>query len=117
MLRIALGIIFIGFGWTALSVHKQTKAAFFETLNLKPGTFFVWFLSTLEMLAGIFLVAGFMTQPAAMFAALVAVGALIFNKKRPDIFPESFNFLCLLLLIALSLIITGPGAWAIDLPL
>jgi uncharacterized membrane protein YphA (DoxX/SURF4 family) len=115
--RLALGIIFASFGYNKITKQRNEKAAFFEAVYLKPGKTFVWIIGTLEIVAGIMLIFGMLTQGAALFTSIILAAALVLKKKHPSAIGSDSGFLALLLLISLSLLITGPGQQAIDLPL
>ncbi|TSC63196.1 MAG: hypothetical protein Athens041674_303 [Parcubacteria group bacterium Athens0416_74] len=71
----------------------------------------VWALA--EAAAAVSLLVGAWTQPVALFAAAWLFASMFFHGMR--IFPKST--IALALIIALSLVVTGPGAFALDLPL
>ncbi|OHB18814.1 MAG: hypothetical protein A2854_03045 [Parcubacteria group bacterium RIFCSPHIGHO2_01_FULL_56_18] len=70
-------------------------------------------LGIIEGIVAILLIAGAYTQAAALVAAIVIVLALILPAYRT--LPRST--LALLLVMALSLLVTGAGPFAFDLPL
>jgi len=117
VLRVAVGLIFLGLGWLEVAKQRQERAAFFDNLGLRPGIIFVWFIGILELVAGGFLVVGFLTQAAALFAVLVSAAVLALKKKHPAVIRNSYGFLILVLLISISLLFSGAGFWAFDLPL
>jgi uncharacterized membrane protein YphA (DoxX/SURF4 family) len=80
----------------------------------------VWSGGIIEMVAGIFLVAGLFTQGVAIAGALIAIDALfakILYRDLDKVVKYSKMFYILVLIISLSLIFSGAGAFAIDLPL
>ena len=116
ILRVTIGLIFLKFGYQTLK-NRREKAEFVEGLGLKPGSLFVWILGILEIIAGGFLLIGFLTQTAALFAALTSLTAMILKKKHASSTKCSGGFLILIILISISLLFTGAGFLAIDLPL
>jgi len=117
MLRLVIGFIFIDFGWSKVTRQRAQKAVFFESINLKPGVLFVWIIGIIEILAGLFLLAGFMTQIGALISSIILLISLFLKKKHPDSFESSFGYLFLCLIIALSLLVSHPGFYSIDLGL
>lgn len=117
ILRVALGVIFVDFGWAKLTTQKTEKARFFDSIKLKPGNTFVWIIALTEIVSGIFLIAGFLTQIGALVVIIISLASLYLKKKYPSSFASSFGFLFLIFIISLSLILTGPGKFALDLPL
>lgn len=60
---------------------------------------------------------GFYTQLAAIFGAIAALKMVIWKKRYPMFVPLSRTASALLLVICLTLVVTGAGAFAVDLPL
>lgn len=85
------------------------------------GAWLPWLALLAELLIAVCLFAGFYTQYAATLSALVALKALLYRQLWPDlaalIFPISPGTSFLLLIISLSLLLTGAGAYAFDIPL
>ncbi|MBI2025511.1 hypothetical protein HYT04_01855 [Candidatus Kaiserbacteria bacterium] len=97
LIRVALGIIFGLAGWTHF--QRQDIAS--------RG------LSVVEFVIAIALVVGAWTQPAALLASIVTLMWLFQPTSR--VYARSTVLLSLIM--ALSLIVTGAGAFAFDLPL
>lgn len=70
-------------------------------------------LGTIELALAIALVAGAWTQPAAILGSAVILVWLF--RKESRVYEASAIMLALA--ISLSLVVTGPGAFAFDLPL
>ena len=117
ILRLVLGAIFFDFGRTKVTRLKGAKSAMFEAAGMKPGSAYVWAIGLTEMAVGLALVAGLFTRTAALISAAIMLVALILRKKNQASFESSAGFLFSCLIIGLSLIMTGPGYWALDLPL
>jgi putative oxidoreductase len=115
VLRIGLGTIFLTHGlakrgtWK-LQASQQMPAAMLRTLRL---------LSIAEPLGAVAVLLGLFTQIAALGLVLVMLGALellIGKMNRPFTTPTGagWEFEFLLLLVALSLVMTGGGRYALD---
>ena len=117
LLRITLGLVFVRFGWHKCGRGRVEKAAFFDSLGWKPGASVAMGLGALELAVGALLIVGIYTQLAALAAAVVLLGALILKKQSPQGIASSRGFLALLFIIALSLIVSGAGFFAFDVPL
>lgn len=117
LLRLTLGIVFVNFGFTKIGRQKAEKIVFFETIGLNPGIAYVWVIALIEIVTGLFLVAGFLTQIAALVSVVILAIAFLLKKKHPLSLESGSGFLILCLVIALSLLLTGPGFFAFDLPL
>ena len=97
LIRAALGILFAHSAWNHI---QKTDTA--------PRI-----LAVFEAALGVVLALGAWTQPAALAAAAVAIVWL----ARPDIRTTAASTALLALVMSLSLIVTGAGAYAFDLPL
>ncbi|KKU59147.1 MAG: DoxX family protein [Parcubacteria group bacterium GW2011_GWA2_47_12] len=118
LLRLALGLVFVNFGWHKLARGRADKTAFFESLGWKPGEYFAFGFGVVELVVGVMLIVGIYTQIAAFVAALISLGALALKRRTTSCGIESTRgFLALLFIISLSLLVLGAGLFAFDLPL
>lgn len=117
ILRMALGFIFINFGYSKITRQKAEKTILFESIGLRPGVYYVWIIGLLEIVIGVLLVAGLFTQIAALLAMLILVAAMRLKKTNGGSFESTTGYLFLCFIIALSLIFSGAGFLAFDLPL
>lgn len=65
----------------------------------------------------VFLLAGYMVQVAAAITVSLGILALWFHERHSPDAPQTRAFYIFATAMALSLIVLGPGAFAIDLPL
>lgn len=118
ILRVTAGIIFLLIGYSHLT--KERREGIASDLEVKwgvVGTYSAWIFGGAEVLVGISLILGFLTQIGAIIGGIAALKLLWFRKIYPRLAPDSSAFYTLLLAICLSLLFTGAGAFAIDLPL
>ena len=118
ILRVALGVLFLHAGWNHLSRERRAKAA--SKLRVAwgvLGTHFIWILGVVEVLVGLALLVGFFTQIAALVGVLIALKLLYLRKPHPVIASGSVECYILVIAICLSLLLSGAGALAIDIPL
>src|SRR3989338_10998089 len=99
ILRIALGVPLIKHGFGKI-IAKESALQ-----RILVGIVF---------LSGIFLVIGLFTQAAAMAVSLIIISSSIIIRGQH---PRSWTERLIKLAIAVSLILTGPGLFAFDLPL
>lgn len=117
IIRVATGLIFINFGYTKLFTERIAKAALFDAVGLTPGDRWVWVIGFLELTGGILLAIGLFTQVTSLVLMPIALGALILKSKRPEAIASQRELLALLFLMTLSLLFSGAGFFALDLPL
>ncbi|MDE2038348.1 MAG: hypothetical protein KGI69_03990 [Patescibacteria group bacterium] len=103
MIRIVLGAVFIHWAYKEL----RNPVA---TIHAKG-------LCVIEGLAGILIFIGLYTQGAALVAAIDLVIRLIGRISKKAFLTDGVNYYLLLLVLAASLMVTGPGFLAFDLPL
>jgi len=106
ILRLFLGLFLFKTAWVE---YISTRS------NLAPKSFIFW--SILDLIAGVFILAGFLIQPTALVYTIFIILMILFRNKIPLAKNYSFEFLILLAIAFLSLAILGPGLFAIDLPL
>lgn len=116
-LRLAIGFVFIRFGAMALSQDRHSLVLIFERIYLKPGVVFVTIFGLLEVLSGTLLVLGLYTQIGALIAGVISLILLVGKLRGKSFGREGVLFDFLLLSIALSLLFSGAGFLAFDLPL
>lgn len=115
LLRVVLGLVFVVHGYPKLFTSFSQTAGWFDSVGIKPGKFWAFVVGVVEFFGGIALVFGFATQIAALLIAINMLVAIKVNFRRG--FVGGYEFDLVLLVIALSLVLTGAGAYAIDLPL
>lgn len=81
------------------------------------GPWLVWLSGTVMFLIALMLFIGLGTQIAAIAGAVVALKYVIFARRYPEIIALPRSTSLLLLVICLSLIVSGAGAFAFDWPL
>ena len=117
ILRVVLGLIFINLGYLELTSEKKRWADFFETVHIKPAVFFVILVGLIEIVGGFFLLAGFLTQVTALIFAIITFGEFYAEYREETLLKRDLIFYLLMFAISLSLLLSGDGIFAIDLPL
>jgi uncharacterized membrane protein YphA (DoxX/SURF4 family) len=117
ILRVLLGLIFLDLGVLKLRGEKERWLTSFETLGLHPADLFVPLYALLQITGGLLLLIGLWTQVAALAFAIFTGIELYIEWKARDILKRDMVFYLLIFVISLSLLLTGAGAYAIDIPL
>jgi putative oxidoreductase len=115
LVRVTLGLVFAKTGWGKLhSLDNVTD--FFTSLHIPAPAFQAVFVSTIEFVGGVLLIAGLGTRIAA--ALLVGVMTVaIWTAKLPDIhglFDLASTEELLYLVVFVWLVVAGAGAASID---
>ena len=117
VLRVVLGLIFIDLGILKFRGEKTRWLASFETLNIHPADLMLAIYALLQIVGGVFLIAGFWTQVAALVLAVFSGIELGIEWKAREVLKRDLVFYLLLFVISVSLLFTGAGAFAFDIPL
>jgi len=117
VIRLTVGLIFVRFGALGLSAERHRMAAVCERIGLRPGAFFGAICSFLELAAGAMLVVGFYTQIAAIATALFSIILIVHKLSGKQFGSEGVLFDLLLFSASISLLLSGAGFLAFDLPL
>jgi len=117
LIRLVLGVFFVQFGILKLRSEKSTKLTLFESAGFPHAHIFLRITAWVEIVGGIMLIAGFYTQVAAVTLAVIMIGAISVKKKRPELLGNDIEFYILLFVAAVSLLLSGAGAIAFDIPL
>jgi uncharacterized membrane protein YphA (DoxX/SURF4 family) len=106
ILRIVVGGIFILHGAQKL-MDMESTIDFFAQLGLSPTV--AWVVAGVEIIAGLAVLFGIVTEIAAVFLAFVIVGAIYFAK---DLSLLNSQLEILLLASLVSLMAMGSGAYS-----
>jgi len=116
LLRICIGFIFLRLGKSHIHNREELKHIF--TLPyFSHGLFFVWYVGSMEILIGTLFILGLFTQIAALLGMVYSLKLLFFRNRFVHPLIPHGAYLILILFVSLSLCITGPGIFAIDLPI
>lgn len=75
-----------------------------------------WPMKLVQGIIAVLLLIGLFTQAAALLLAIIATANLIMKKENRNN-RDWVTSRVLIIALALALVLFGPGAWAIDLPL
>lgn len=117
ILRVVLSLIFIDLGFLKFRGEKERWLASFGTLGLHPADLFVPLYAGLQIMGGLLLLFGLWTQVATLVFIVSTGSELYVEWQAHDILKRDMVFYLLVFVISLSLLLTGAGAYAIDIPL
>ena len=116
ILRIVLGFIFLNLGSLKLGKEKSGWMSSLRVLGIRPAGFFTGLLGIVEILGGLLLIAGAYTQLTALILAVICISELLIEYEEESILKRDMVFYLLLAAICISLLLTGAGLFAIDIP-
>ena len=120
ILRVVLGIAFVIHGWSNLSGGVGNVAGFFGgTLGIPAPGLMAWVVTIVELVGGLLLIIGFLTQIAGILLTLDMLGAILFAYlMRGAPFIEggaiSWEREAVFAAAALCLVLAGPGLFSVD---
>src|SRR6185312_14389871 len=115
LLRIAVALVLI---YLAYGHFKQRDAISRERFPVIGTAHWVaWLSIVVEAAIGLMLLAGYHTQIASIFAALIGLKQAFWHGKYPHYFILARGTALFMLVISLTLLVSGAGALAMDLPL
>lgn len=117
LLRVVLGLVFLDLGFLKFRGEKARWIATFEALRLRPANVFVPIYGALQIAGGILLLVGLWTQIAALAFAIFTFCEFYIEWSEGDVLKRDITFYLFLFVISLSLLLTGAGAYAFDIPL
>jgi uncharacterized membrane protein YphA (DoxX/SURF4 family) len=117
ILRMVAGLIFIDLGVLAFRGEKERWVSSLSTLRIPNPKIAVKIFGAIEVIGGAMLILGFYTQIAALVLAILTFCEAYVEYKFPVVLKRNLVFYVMLLAILLSLLLTGAGAYAFDLPL
>ncbi|MFZ3020463.1 MAG: DoxX family protein [Minisyncoccia bacterium] len=117
ILRIVIGLVFINTGYLKLTKEKQRWLIFMNAIRLKPAKQFVLALGLIEMVSGALLIIGLGTQYVCLVLLVLTAKEWFVEYKEDVLVARDIVFYSLVGAILLSLLLTGAGFLAFDLPL
>jgi putative oxidoreductase len=117
MLRIYVGLVFLIHGWQKLfSMGPKLTTAVFTQIGIPAPALSAWLVIFAEFACGLALIVGFLTRLAAIPIVIDMLGAIVFVHIKKGFFIQNngAEYPLMLLVAGLTLMIAGPGAFAID---
>ncbi len=117
VLRVVLGVILIDLGILKFKSEKERWITTFNGLGLKPAEMLVSLFGLIEVVGGIMLVVGLYTQIAALVFVVVFAIEFYLEWTEANLLKRDLVFYILCFAISLSLLVSGAGTMAFDIPL
>jgi len=117
LIRIVLAVIYIHFSYSKLMKERGSASNFFAQRGFRPGILFVWIFGLVGIIGGLMLLVGIYTQIASLILTLLMLAVVVIKAFRPTLLAGTLSFYALIFIATLSLLFSGAGAFAFDLPL
>ncbi len=115
IIRIVVGFIGVYIGFKILS-KKNNFIEFVTSLGIPLANIMPWILSTTLIISGGLMIIGLYTQVVCIVLAYLFLKVMIMDFWSHKIDHHPTVFYLGLILISLSFLFLGPGAFALDLP-
>lgn len=115
--RVLLGVVLIVHGGQKLFVNGvEGTGAFFESVGVPAAQFAAAFAGTVELVGGILLVLGLLTQLVAVLVVVVTAGAFFYVHQAAGIYAADggWELVAVIGLAAAVFGLVGPGRYSID---
>jgi putative oxidoreductase len=117
IIRIVVGVLFLRFGLYKISKNKSGEyISRFQKIGVGGAGVIVPIIGLVEIVASVALILGFLTQVSALILAIISLLVFLLIRYRGIKTNHSSDFYLLLMVVCLSLLLTGAGAFALDLP-
>ena len=116
ILRVVTGLIFTVYGYQKITGSIDQFGGFLVSLKVPLPIFFAYTVTAVELVGGIVLILGLLTHLSSKLLLIDMLVALFLVHVGKGFYVQQGGYEFVLILIAalLSLIITGPGKWALD---
>ncbi len=121
VLRVLVGAVLAYIGLITMGVrriHFVTELQVHDSMrNYNFHQVIPWVFGIVEFITGAFLVLGFFTQIMALISAYLFLNMSLIERYVGKVlnYPTIFNVV--MIVVSLTLVVLGPGAFAIDMPL
>ncbi len=115
LLRVAVALAFLFGAYIQYQRINELSQIRFPIIGW--GARWIWLSIIAHAAIGLMLLFGYYTQIAAILGALGSIKGLVYAKKYPRVFALCRLDYLFVLVICLSLLVSGAGAFAFDLPL
>ena len=115
IIRVAVALAFFYVAYAQFGRREEIEQMSFPVVG--ETSLASWVSIIFHIIVGAMLLFGYYTQIAAILSILALIKSFILKKYYPHLIPLSRSSLLLLIAMCLSLLLSGAGALAQDLPL
>jgi uncharacterized membrane protein YphA (DoxX/SURF4 family) len=112
ILRVVVGIVFVYAGWQKIQMGTEAISGYFAGAGIPLAGFFAPLVMWIEFLGGIALILGLWTHLTSKLLGIIMIVAIITLLKAGF---AGYELPLILLATLISIMITGPGKYAVNL--
>lgn len=116
LLRFAVGGILFAIGYLTLTKRRARLAEFFTHNGYPASRALPFILGIIEVIFGAFLIIGFSTQIVSLLSIYICINLILLYRQENNISFVNIGGLCVMIFVLMSLVISGAGLFAVDLP-
>lgn len=117
IVRFTVGVVLLYIGLMTTGIKKTTYKNNFKLKEYPFSNIIPVVFGVVEIITGIFLMSGFLTQLMAIIAIYLFLNLIFIEKHVGRAFDYPNLFYVAMILICISVLFLGPGIFAFDLPL
>jgi uncharacterized membrane protein YphA (DoxX/SURF4 family) len=117
LLRWTLAIVIIYIGLMTTGIKKSSYSTEMKVRNYPLSNVIPMVFGVVEIITGLFLLAGFLTQIIVLIAAYIFFNLIFIEKYVGRVFDYPNIFYYAMIMVSFSILFLGPGIFAVDLPL
>lgn len=117
IIRLILAIILLVLGYETIFKKRLSFCLYFKAKEYPLAAFLPWKLGIAEIITGIFLFFGFFTQIASIVSMYLFFTLLYIENRDEKILPHTSTFYLVMIFVSATLLFSGAGIFAVDLPL
>ncbi len=117
IIRLAVGFVFLNLGILTIKGERDVWQNSIKALGIPNPKRVTQILAIIQILGGLLLIIGLYTQIAALILGILSLAETYIEYKESSILKRELFFYILLFVSTISLLLSGAGAFAIDIPL
>lgn len=117
LIRVTVGLVLFYIGLMTTGIKKTAYSTEMKVRNYPLAKIIPIVFGVMEIITGIFLITGFLTQLMAIVAIYIFINLIFIEKHVGRVFDYPNIFYFSMILVSIAIIFLGPGIFAFDLPL
>jgi|AntRauTorckE6833_2_1112554.scaffolds.fasta_scaffold169393_1 uncharacterized membrane protein YphA (DoxX/SURF4 family) len=113
LIRLCVAFFFLYLGTRTMTTRRGIVMSFFLAEKFPLAMHLPWIIGLSSFFIGIFYVFGLVTLTISIFSLIIIV-TIMKMQDEVEVFPYTDKFFYLLIVMIFSLILTGPGLWALN---